>query len=276
VPGIIRLWALTLVPGTVLLSVGRVTWQRQLVTSAVAVGLLLMLGYRTPILLLLGTLAILLRWKNRLPTRYLVAALVLTVAGSVFVYSFRLSETGASPYGRTVKAAGPLVAAPWLTPLYYSFFHEGVTVFGQMSIKVPSQHPYLGGALEAATIASLLPGKQPSPRQTITALAYNTTAPPTTLTPTLIGGPYVDFGAAGVVVFSAALAALLTALYRLADRARAADVARVAYAYAAVLTALSIHTGLLDGALLIGLPALTGAAVLAFSLLAPRAVSVST
>jgi hypothetical protein len=43
-----------------------------------------------------------------------------------------------------------------------------------------------------------------------------------------------------------------------------------------VLTALSIHTGLLDGALLIGLPALAGAAVLAFSLLAPRAVSVST
>lgn len=256
VPGFLRLGSSLLVPAGILAAERLVGRERITIVVGSILGLVL-LAYRTPVLLLLVTIGCLSILRRRLTAPVaLICALVL-VGGSTALYTFRVAHGNGTASG--VQAVGVLRYAPMLTPLYYSYAREGVAVWARISSAVPSSTPFFGGRVQESAFLSLLPGHQASPRLIVSALAYQTSTPATTLTPTIVGGPYLDFGPIGVGVELLALGFALTWMYKRAV-ARPADgvlTRDIAYAYAAALVLLSIHTGLLDGVLLAALPALT-------------------
>jgi O-antigen/teichoic acid export membrane protein len=251
----IRILSLFLVPGALLLTVGESRQRRSAAIMLASSALLILPAYRTPVLLLIGTYLVTQLVQRRVRQITVIVGALILVIFSLATYNLRLAETGASPYESDIVPTGILRYVPVLTPLYYGVAHEGVSVFGEVVNSVPSDSDYFRGQLELSSVESLLPGHQASSRDLVTEVAYQTTTPPTTLTPTVLGGPYLDFGLTGIVLVMFLLGAATLFLYELLLTSDTiAPLRALVYAYWAVLLALSIHTGLLDSGLLIVLP----------------------
>lgn len=259
VSGFVRLLSLLTVPGALLLAATRTSLRSELAVIVGANLTLALLAYRTPILLTIGTYALAKVLSGRMRERRLVIVGIGLIVLASAIYAVRLPQNASNPYTRTVRAVGPLAAVPGLTPLYYSSAREGVSVFSRIVDVVPASHPYFGGSVEASSIGSFLPGKQTSPREVVTELAYGTGTPLTSLTPTLLGGPYLDFGLTGVVAELVGLGLICALLYRRSVSLVAAHgaIGAFPYAYCVVLITLSIHSGLLDAMLFAALPLIT-------------------
>jgi hypothetical protein len=262
VPGLLRLVSSMLVPAGIL-AFERTRGRERLLLTALSVLELTALAYRTPVLLMALSILFAATIRREISTKATLAVLVVAVATSTTIYTYRVAHgNGQSSH---IQATGPLRYMPALTPLYYSYAREGVAVWAQMTAVVPSQAPYFGGRVQMSALESLLPGRQTSPRLIVAELAYQTGSPLTSLTPTILGGPYLDFGVLGVVIELVLLGILTGWLFvhakaPTAYRALSGD---LAYAYVAALVALSVHTGILDAALLVAVP---GATLVVFAL----------
>jgi Putative O-antigen polymerase len=260
VPGLEATLAYELIPAGVIAALAVERRSTRLLAIGGAAGLLyVFVGYRNVVVLLIAVFFMFRALQGRV--RMLTAVAVIVGLGSLALLTNYVRETQTGEigvYGREVKAAGPLTSAPVLTPLYFSIAHEGVAVLARMQREVPASYRYMHGGLMLSSLTVMLPGKQDDPRNIVTKDIYRTQPVSTTVTPTLLGEPYVDFGAVGVVGYMGLLGALLGALYRRAMRSASASWA-LAYAYCAALTVVSVHIGMVDVQYYLFIPA--GAAI---------------
>jgi hypothetical protein len=130
--------------------------------------------------------------------------------------------------------------------------HEGALVLSDLIRMVPI-HGLFHGSFFQVIFATLLPGSQIAPHRFISLLRETRLESGTT--PSILGGPYLDFGILGVMVFMFAIGSVLAFLYKCMKHqhksafCRAVNVA--SYAYFSAVTIISIHTGLLDPVIII-------------------------
>lgn len=265
-------WAIctyALIPAALLLTMnrnGRPTSRDVAIIAGFAL-LLLLLAYRSPVLLLIGTFLISRLVQGRLRRRTLILGGIGFLVFGTLIFSYRAHAAGPSQY---VVPAGPLRNVPALLPLYLGFMREGVSIFARLHELVPSSTPFMHGALQASMFH--LHSGATSPREYVYDIVLGTNTARTTYTPTILGGPYVDFGIVGVLSEMFVLGLLSGWLYRLAHRARS-QWPVVAYGYWTILLVLSIHTGLLDYYGLVIVPAMVVLGVLVADTISARRVN---
>jgi oligosaccharide repeat unit polymerase len=224
------------------------------VASVVSVAAATLLAYRSPVVIaLLGFLFLYnLTVRKTSAIKLVLAVVVLALLGSAFalersssvigedsVQRFYLSRTGAS----VSDAALPF------QNLYWNIFRESVSNFQALSETVPDQRPYLLGKGLGGSLISVLPGKQMTTREYVSLFVRGDTN--TTLTPTVLGPFYMDFGVPGIVVGLGLLGGILGYLYA---RRKASPLNALLYSYWLALALASIHSGLSDPGYYLFLP----------------------
>lgn len=128
--------------------------------------------------------------------------------------------------------------------------HEGATVFSDI-VNFSSLSGSLHGKFTISIFETILPGIQMGPRTFISLLRETSLASSTT--PSILGGPYIDFGILGIVLFMFLVGLLLTFLYLiLIESSRnpfnsfSNKINVVSYSYLLSISIISIHSGLLD------------------------------
>lgn len=235
--------------------------------STIAVAIFSLFGFRTPILIYGTWIVLALYYLRIISRRSLVLLLVALVIIAILFWNFRLQE---STSDRSFNIYTELGFTPrgWLdkfaADLYWSFFRESVSVFSAILEEIPSSRDfYLGGAT-AASFISILPGSQLASRELVTQLVYGQ-PPKTSLTPSILGLPYMDFGLVGVIIVMGLIGVVLQILYikMYSNYFRILDT--LIYTYFLTIIILSIHSGLSDPITLVFLPV-----VLAFVLMQAR------
>ena len=232
--------AYALVPSALLLTMTPTSARRDLVIVGVFSLLLTVMAYRSPVILVVGTLLVLRLVQGRIRQRTLIVGAGGLLGFALVVFSYRAASAVRGGY---VVPGGLLREVPLLFPLYSGFAREGVTVLARLGEAIPAATPYMHGQLQLSMFH--IHAGMPSPRQYVYDVIYGTPVARTTYTPTLLGGPYMDFGILGVVVELFIVGAVVGSLYRAATRRPSAWRA-LWYSYATVVLAMGIHTGLLD------------------------------
>jgi uncharacterized membrane protein len=251
-----------LIPAAVLLAIAASTARRRAgVLTTFALLLMVSAGYRVAVVLTIVTYLAFMALEGRLHRRNVALGLVVLVAFAALIANYRREALGGTdPYGSAIRPTHWLADVPVLTPLYYAIPYEGASVLTRLTALVPARHQFMEGQLQLAPYATMLPGKQLDARAHVTQLIYDTSRVQTTLTPTILGAPYFDFGLTGVVIEMVLLGALLAYLYR-RQQQRASALAALAYAYCLALSVAGIHTGLLDAQFELVIPLVTALAL---------------
>jgi hypothetical protein len=240
--------AYALVPSALLLTMTPTSAKRDFAVVGVFSLLLTVMAYRSPVILVVGTVLVLRLVQGRIRQRTLIVGGCGLLGFALAVFSYRAA---AAVRGGYVVPGGLLREVPFLFPLYSGFAREGVTVLARLGEAIPAATPYMHGQLQLSMFH--IHAGMPSPRQYVYDVIYGTPVARTTYTPTLLGGPYMDFGVAGVVIELFVVGAIVGALYRAATR-RPSVWRALWYSYAAVVLAMGIHTGLLDDETLVIAP----------------------
>jgi hypothetical protein len=212
-------------------------------------GVLFVLGYRTLPLLVIFTIMVFswIRGQLRLNPKSLVTALLVLV-GFSWAAVPRFGHEGAGGYFAPLYALGmprwfePL-APMWLVP------REGVAVLGELYHSIPLISPFAHGSVFLSSFNVLQVGNL-SARELVAAAIGG--RPGITITPSLLGEPYMDFGMVGVLFAMMVIGFVLASLYYWHTRAHTWAPA-VAYAFLNGLLLLDVHSGLLDPAPIAGL-----------------------
>jgi hypothetical protein len=282
IPGAAALASLCLIPAGLILASSARKRTTELVWIGACAAALSLLAYRTPVLLLVGSFVIFKVSVSAMRQRTLLLVGVGLAALSLTIYNYRNAQSSRRIYGNQVIGVRALEYAPILTPLYYGFMREGTAVLSRITVRVPAQVPYYRGAVQLQALETLIPfgggqtvtgRRRPDARDLVAELVYGEGEAATSITPTIVGGPYMDFGLLGVIVELALIGAGCGWMYLRARRPESRTIDTLIYAYVATLVALSIHSGLLDGVLGVALPVATavafGAAGLVSRSLAP-------
>lgn len=128
--------------------------------------------------------------------------------------------------------------------------HEGATVFSDI-VNFSSFFGSLHGKFTISIFETILPGIQMGPRTFISLLRETSLASSTT--PSILGGPYLDFGVLGIAFFMFLVGLLLTFLYLVLIESSKTPfnsfrhkINAVSYSYLLSISIISIHSGLLD------------------------------
>jgi oligosaccharide repeat unit polymerase len=225
-----------------------------LAAGLVSVVVATLLAYRSPVVIaLLGFLFLYTLAVRRISTpRLALAVVVVAILGSWFALERSSSVIGEDSVQRFyLHRTGATVsdAAMPFQNLYWNVFRESVSNFQELSEVIPEQQPYLLGRALGGSLISVLPGKQMTTREYVSLFVRGDTN--TTLTPTVLGPLYMDFGIPGIVVGLAALGCVLGYLYA---RRRASPLNALLYSYWLALALASIHAGLSDPGYYLFLP----------------------
>jgi hypothetical protein len=207
-----------------------------------AAGVLLLLGFRTDPLIAVGTLVVQARMEGHL--RLGIRKLLLGFAGLFLMSWLAVYRFGAGPtaFLTQLRRLGMSDAfAPW-APVWVTA-REGVGVLNILATEVPSRAPYQHGHVLLSAFGSMLPGAQLGPRLIVAQFIKG--RPGVTITPSLLGEPYLDFGMLGVIAFMALLGFVLWSLYRWQQKALT-WAPQLAYSFILTVLLLDIHAGLLD------------------------------
>jgi oligosaccharide repeat unit polymerase len=212
-----------------------------------AIGLLLLLAYRTPILLFSLILTIYLHRAGKIKTITILLLFLVFLSFGVFFWRYRyiqsygyeslmqLVETTELPNSSIFQLLGML---------YLGFFRTSIAAFQRLTELIPDQYIYFLGKASLASLYTILPGNQLSSRDLIAVLVTGRNPPPTSYTASLIGLPYMDFGIVGIIIFMATLGFISRYWY---ERSKSGDqFAIVMYSVITGIFILSIHTGLSD------------------------------
>jgi Putative O-antigen polymerase len=249
--------AYALVPAGLLLILNPTSARRDAMVLGTLSLLLIVMAYRSPIILLVGTFLMLRQVQGRMRKRTVLLGTLGLLAFALIVFSYRASVGVRGGY---IVPSGLLREFPVLFPLYSGFAREGFSVFARVHELIPSSHAFMHGALQLSMFH--IHEGAVSPRQTIYNIVNGTNVARTTYTPTLLGGPYMDFGALGVVSEMFVIGLVCGGLYRAAIQRLTAWRA-LWYSYSTVLVAMAIHTGLLDDATLVIVPLMVAISVVA-------------
>ena len=214
---------------------------------ALACGLLILLAFRTPILLFSLVLTIYLYKVGKLKTIPLIILFSIFLTFGVIFWRYRYIQSyGYDSLIRLLETTGmPYTELHLLLGmLYLGFFRTSIASFVRLIAIIPDQRDYFLGKASLASIYSVLPGNQLSSRDLIAVLVTGRNPPPTSYTASLIGLPYVDYGIIGIILFMLILGFTSRFWY---ERSRSGSQYTILmYSLFSGIFILSIHTGLSD------------------------------
>lgn len=247
--------------------------------------LFLLMGYRTPIIIMLFTGLVIFHYvvKRIKLTWFLGALLAIGVFFSLFGFFRVLSEDTTDEFNSREQPDVELTEEQQAAQLTVeqkvnavpkwvrSLNGESVTGHIVLSkiIEYTKEEGYLGGEIHSGVISTILPGEQISPRMKVTEVVNSLsveegkyiTRPTRTTTPTYVGQLFLDGGYL-LVAFGFLLYGLVVSLlYNQVKRAGFRSYQSVAFAFVMTIFTVSMHTGLLDliFILMIGFVILTAA-----------------
>ncbi|WP_337019350.1 oligosaccharide repeat unit polymerase, partial [Oceanobacillus massiliensis] len=200
-------------------------------------GMFVMIGYRTPLLIMIFTLIIIYHYRfKRIKISWLVGImLILSIAFSMFgLYRF-LTEDGSNDFN---NRSGPEVELAdqqkELNQLYKNKMNDVPYILRRINSESVTSHivlskimeytereGYLKGDLHKGIFTTILPGEQVSPRMMVTNIVNSIsiedgkyiTRPERTTVPTFFGQLYIDAGYIGVVLGFMIMGFLASMLY---------------------------------------------------------------
>jgi oligosaccharide repeat unit polymerase len=201
-------------------------------------------AFRTPVVVFIFAFIFVFNYCYKKLTLKLVALLSgllgLVIVG---VQQYRLQTVLSSSSFSSINPHG----YPNLLIAAHMSCHEGSIVFSDLVRMVPF-HGLFHGEFFQMVFATLLSGSQIAPHRFVSLLRETRLESGTT--PSILGGPYLDFGIFGVIVFMFAAGAILAFLYRCVQHPHKSAFCRAvnaaSYAYFSAVVIISIHIGLLD------------------------------
>lgn len=247
--------------------------------------LFLLIGYQTPIIIMLFTGLIIFHYAvKRIKLVWFLAVLfVIGVFFSLFGFFRVVNEDKTQAINSreqpkvelTEEKAETLLtveqkvnAVPkWLRSI------NGESVTGHIVLskimEYTKEEGYLNGEIHAGIISTILPGEQTSPRMRVTEVVNSLsveegkfiTRPTRTTTPTYIGQLFLDGGYLLVTLGFLFYGVVISLLYNQVKRAGIRSYQSIAFAFVLTVFTVSMHTGLLDliFLLMIGFVILTAA-----------------
>lgn len=249
------------------------TWKKTLIygaSFAAVMFLFLLMGYRTPLVIMLFTGIIIFHYglKRVKLTWFLTAIAIIGISFSLFGFLRVISEDTTQEFNNrdqpdadlTVEEMEQLLTVEQkvnLTPKWIrSLNGESVTGHIVLSkiIEYTKKEGYLNGEIHAGVFNTILPGEQVSPRMRVTEVVNSLSAeegkyitrPTRTTTPTFIGQLFLDGGYLLVAIGFLFYGVLISLIYNKIKQGGVKSFHTVAYAFVITLFTVSMHTGLLD------------------------------
>ncbi|KOP77995.1 hypothetical protein AMS59_14095 [Lysinibacillus sp. FJAT-14745] len=250
-----------------------ITWKKTLIYGSIYAAvmfLFLLMGYRTPLIIMLFTGIIIFHYvvKRVKLTWFLTALFVIGVAFSMFGFLRVVTEDTTKEFNNREQPDVELSETDKekllsveqkvnLTPKWIrSINGESVTGHIVLSkiIEYTQQEGYLNGELHAGIFSTILPGEQVSPRMKVTEVVNSLseaegkyiTRPNRTTTPTFIGQLFLDGGYLLVAIGFFLYGVLISLIYNKVKQGGIRSFHSVAYAFVITVFTVSMHTGLLD------------------------------
>jgi hypothetical protein len=232
--------------------------------------LFLLMGYRTPIIIMLFTALIIFHYviKRIKLTWFLAALFLIGVFFSMFGFIRVLSEDTTNKFNsreqpdveltvteeeKKEKITEKINSVPkWVRSL------NGESVTGHIVlskiIEYTDKEGYQDGKIHAGIFSTVLPGEQISPRMKVTEVVNSLsldegkyiTRPTRTTTPTYIGQLFLDGGYFLVIIGFFLYGAIISLLYNQVKSTGINTYQSVAFAFVMTVFTVSMHTGLLD------------------------------
>ncbi|WP_107951619.1 oligosaccharide repeat unit polymerase [Lysinibacillus parviboronicapiens] len=249
------------------------TWKRAIVYGsifAVVMFLFLLMGYRTPLIIMLFTGIIIFHYmvKRVKLTWFLTALVVIGVSFSMFGFIRVLTEDLSKDFNNreqpnvelSAEEEEKLLTAEQkvnMTPSWMRAINaESVTSHIVLSkiIEYTQDEGYLKGEMHQGIFSTILPGEQISPRMKVTEVVNSIsvkggifiTREGRTTTPTFIGQLFLDGGYLLVAIGFLLYGVLISLIYNKVKQEGIRSFHSVAYAFTITLFTVSMHTGLLD------------------------------
>lgn len=250
-----------------------ITWKKTLIYGSIYAAvmfLFLLMGYRTPLIIMLFTGIIIFHYvvKRVKLTWFLTALFVIGVVFSMFGFLRVVSEDTTKEFNSREQPDVELTETEKekllsveqqvnLTPKWIrSINGESVTGHIVLSkiMEYTQKEGYLNGEIHAGIISTILPGEQVSPRMRVTEVVNSLaesegkyiTRPNRTTTPTFIGQLFLDGGYLLVAIGFLLYGVLISLIYNKVKQGGIRSFHSVAYAFVITLFTVSMHTGLLD------------------------------
>ncbi|MFJ7667580.1 oligosaccharide repeat unit polymerase [Lysinibacillus sp. NPDC097195] len=251
----------------------KMTWKKAFVYGSIfatVMFLFLLMGYRTPLIIMLFTGIIIFHYvvKRVKLTWFLTALFVIAVAFSMFGFIRVLTEDTTIDFNKrdqpdvelTAEEREKLVTAEYKvnqTPLWMRRLNEeSVTGHIVLStiIEYTQQEGYLNGEIHRGIFNTILPGEQISPRMQVTKVVNSIgvekgkyiTRESRTTTPTFIGQLFLDGGYLLVAIGFLLYGVLISLIYNKVKQSGIRSFHAVAYAFVITVFSVTMHTGLLD------------------------------
>jgi len=241
-----------------------------LLILAVVIGMFVLMGYRTPIVIMFFTCLIVVHYTmKRIKLSWLLTFLfVVGLALSLFGFFRMITEDPTKEFnsheGPDVELSEQekshdlmLIRKMNKTPKWVRGLTEA-SVTGKIVLsklmEYTDEHGYLYGKLHKGIFSTILPGEQLSPRMEITEMVNSitiekgkyVTRPGRTTTPTLLGQFYVEGGYVAIIIGFALYGLILSMLYNQMRQSGVKSYQTIPYAFITTIFMISIHTGLLD------------------------------
>ncbi|MFJ3388288.1 MULTISPECIES: oligosaccharide repeat unit polymerase [Lysinibacillus] len=250
-----------------------ITWKKTLIYGSIYAAvmfLFLLMGYRTPLIIMLFTGIIIFHYvvKRVKLTWFLTALFVIGVAFSMFGFLRVVSEDTTKEFNSREQPDVELTETEKekllsveqqvnLTPKWIrSINGESVTGHIVLSkiIEYTQEEGYLNGEIHGGIFSTILPGEQVSPRMRVTEVVNSLaesegkyiTRPNRTTTPTFIGQLFLDGGYLLVAIGFFLYGVLISLIYNKVKQGGIRSFHSVAYAFVITVFTVSMHTGLLD------------------------------
>ncbi|MEG0260741.1 MAG: oligosaccharide repeat unit polymerase [Lysinibacillus sp.] len=251
----------------------QMTWKKAIVYGsifAIVMFLFLLLGYRTPLIIMLFTGIIIFHYvvKRVKLTWFLTTLFVIAVAFSMFGFLRVVNEDTTKDFNNreqpdvelTETEKDKLITVERkvnLTPKWMrSLNGESVTGHIVLSkiMEYTEEEGYLKGELHKGVFTTILPGEQISPRMKVTEVVNSLsveegkfiTREGRTTTPTFIGQLFLDGGYLLVALGFLLYGVLISLIYNKVKESGIRSFHSVAYAFVITVFTVSMHTGLLD------------------------------
>lgn len=249
------------------------TWKKAFVYGSIfafVMFLFLLMGYRTPLIIMLFTGIIIFHFVvMRVKLTWFLSGLVVIVfAFSMFGFIRVLTEDTSNAFNErtqpdadlTVEEREKLLTAEQkvnLTPKWMRALNaESVTGHIVLSkiIEYTQEEGTLNGEIHRGIFNTVLPGEQTSPRMRVTEVVNSIaeqdgkyiTRKNRTTTPTFIGQLFLDGGYPLVAIGFLFYGILISLIYNKVKQAGIRSFHSVTYAFVVTVFTVSMHTGLLD------------------------------
>ena len=250
------------------------TWKKAIMYAAafaIIMFLFLLMGYRTPLILMLFTGIIVFHYTvQRIKLSWFISFLLIVgILFSMFGFLRVVTEDTTKEFNNrdqpdisdmAEEEKEKLLTVEQkvnLTPKWIRGLNgESVTGHIVLSkiIEYTDKEGYLGGEIHAGVFSTVLPGEQISPRMKVTEVVNSLsvedgkfiTRPNRTTTPTFIGQLFLDGGYLLVAIGFLLYGAIVSLVYNKVKQGGTHTFHTVAYAFVITMFTVSMHTGLLD------------------------------